>query len=144
MAPTNCVFCQISSAKLLDPGLLSQDPDLLIKLSTHPQTKGHSLVIPNGHYQSLADIPEGLLAKLFKAAVLVGEAMKLQLGAKAYVIRVNDSLFKLEDNQGHIGHIHIHIIPRYKSGEKLLSKPIRRLDSYLTKIKSQFSILIKD
>lgn len=144
MKPGSCIFCRIIKEEITDQGVLFNGLDLLIKLSIHPQTRGHSLIIPRDHYQRLIEIPESLRSRLFSSAVLTGEAMKQQLGAKAYVIRVNDSLFNLEYNQGHIGHIHLHVIPRYKSREKLPSKPAKKADGYLSRLKSEFSISIKD
>ncbi len=124
MISSDCIFCQLTSDEILVPEQrLREESDYYLILSLHPQTKGHTLLIPKKHFSSLTEIPKELQAILFQEAIKEAEYIQNSLGAKAYILRVNNMLYKLESrDKGHVGHIHIHIIPRYKSGEKLLEK----------------------
>ena len=120
----DCIFCGIDQKGIIkkEQVLMSKD-NFNVLLALHPATRGHSLVVPKEHYDSFAEIPAVLQALLFKTAINLGEKLKVKLGAKAYTVKVNDGLFKLEAGKGHVGHIHIHVIPRYNTHELLIDKP---------------------
>ncbi len=120
----NCIFCDIKQKGIIkEEQILEEGGAFSILLSLHPATRGHSLIIPKEHYSSLAEIPEDLQGLLFSAAIRQGEKLKDRLGAKAYIVRANDELYKLETSKGHIGHIHIHVIPRYSAGDNIIDVP---------------------
>jgi len=120
---SNCIFCSFSKDKKLIPDqFLSEDRDSFVMLSLNPQTEGHLLVIPKRHFSKLSEM-EDLAGLLFNKAITQGEILKKNLKAKAFVIKVNNELYKLESGKGHVGHIHIHVIPRYKAGEVLADIP---------------------
>src|SRR3989344_612829 len=119
----NCIFCKFSKDKKLIPDqFLSEDKDSFVMLSLNPQTEGHLLVIPKRHFSKLSEV-EDLAGLLFNKAIAQGELLKKNLKATAFVIKVNNELYKLESGKGHVGHIHIHVIPRYKSDEYLPDLP---------------------
>lgn len=125
MSTSNCIFCRIAKDKTLVPEqrLLDQRNYYLL-LSLHPQTKGHTLLIPKKHFSSLSEIPKPMQGFLFQEAVKAAELMQKALGVKAYLLRVNNNIYMLEDqSSGHVGHVHIHIIPRYKSSVRLSERP---------------------
>ena len=120
-----CIFCKFANDLSLIPNqFITDTKDDFVMLSANPQTNGHTLVIPKKHFSRLIDIPTKLQNKLFIQSIKVGEDLKKLLGAKAYIIKINNELYKLESSdKQHIGHIHFHIIPRYKPGEKISNKP---------------------
>lgn len=125
MKQIKCVFCKFSyNLNLIPHQLLANLKRSFIILSLNPQTKGHSLIIPKTHFNRLIDMPKELQGHLFSQAVKLGESLQVLLGAKAYVIKVNNELYKLESsNKAHVGHIHLHVIPRYKASEKIAENP---------------------
>lgn len=125
MRVTKCLFCEfINQPGLIKSEVIRVTPESLVKLTLNPQTEGHSLIISKTHYASLVDIPEGIQGELFNQAVKLGEELKQKLGAKAYIIKVNNELYILESSDpGHVGHIHLHVIPRYSAEEKLEERP---------------------
>ena len=59
----DCVFCMIRDNKI--PGTrVFEDSKVLAFLDIGPVNKGHTLVIPKEHYETLLDIPDGLLEHL--------------------------------------------------------------------------------
>lgn len=135
----SCVFCRIRQThSLAEERKLSDGKEYFIMLAANPQTQGHSLVIPKRHFDCLEDIPYRLLGLLFKQAIKVGNLLEEKLAAKAFIIKVNNNLYKLEGkNKGHIGHIHIHVIPRYFQEEVLEEKPQRLAQNKLTEVKNK-------
>lgn len=78
----------------------------------------HIMIIPFMHFSALREIPEKLIGEIFTQAIAFGEKLMQKCGANAYFIKVNNELFSLEKNSTrHVGHIHIHIIPRYKEDD---------------------------
>lgn len=124
MKNPKCIFCKIGRGEVASERKFLQGEDFLVLLSANPQTSGHSLVIPKKHYNNLADLPGEMVKLLFCEAIKVGEILKDKLGAKAYVLKVNNGLFKLEGKEsGHLEHLHIHVIPRYKAKEGMKDRP---------------------
>lgn len=139
MSKMNCAFCKINqNTRDESYRVISSQLDCLIMLSLNPQTTGHSLVIPKNHYSSLSKIPKKLSGELFYEAIRAGELLVNRLSAKAYIIKVNNNLYRLEGkNKGHINHIHIHVIPRYFQEEVLEESPQRISKDELTEVKNK-------
>jgi len=146
MQKFKCIFCQIAKDRTLVPEqrLLDQQNYYLL-LSLHPQTKGHALLVPKKHRSSLSEMPKLLQGFLFQEAVKMAGLIQSTLKARAYVLRVNNDVFKLENkDSGHVGHIHIHIIPRYKSGEKLLEKPKQASKKTLMSLRNKLASSLEE
>lgn len=134
----DCVFCGIEEKRFIkEEQVLEEHKELFILLSLNPVTRGHALVVPRDHYSSLVDIPAGLQALLFNTAINLGEKLKANLGAKAYIVKVNNELYKLEVGKGHVGHIHIHVVPRYSIDDKIVDIPDAVSASELEKVKEE-------
>lgn len=139
MKQTSCIFCQISkNTDLVSERLLFNEKDYFVMLSLHPQISGHALLVPKTHFRALEEIPNQMQGFLFQQTIQMAKMIKNLLGAKAYLIKVNNELYQLEkDNKLHIGHIHFHIIPRYKAGEKLSEQPKKATKKELLVVKEQ-------
>lgn len=137
----SCAFCRIGQTHSLEKERkLSNGKEYFIMLAANPQTQGHSLVIPKRHFDCLEDIPYRLLGLLFKQAIKVGKLLEKKLAAKAFIIKVNNKLYQLECNdKGHINHIHFHVIPRYKKGEKLAEDPVKVAPVELMRVKKMLT-----
>ena len=100
-----CLFCQIANGEV-DSHIVLQDEISLAFLDHRPVFLGHCLLIPKGHYETLADLPQGLLTPLFANAQLLSLAMERGLGADGSFVAINNRVSQS------IPHLHIHIIPR--------------------------------
>ncbi len=52
----NCIFCKIVS-KEIPAHIVYEDDSFIAFLDTHPQSPGHTLVIPKKHYRWVWDMP---------------------------------------------------------------------------------------
>jgi histidine triad (HIT) family protein len=100
-----CLFCQIANGEV-DSHIVLQDEISLAFLDHRPLFLGHCLLIPKEHYETLADLPQGLLTPLFANAQLLSLAMEQGLGADGSFVAINNRVSQS------IPHLHIHIIPR--------------------------------
>jgi len=114
----NCVFCRIVSNEL--PSVkVYEDDDVVAFLDIAPVNKGHVLVIPKEHFETIIDIPDDVLKKLIVVVKNVSEAVKDAL--KSDGISIAMSNYKAAGQV--IPHAHFHIIPRFHGdGLKLWSQ----------------------
>lgn len=109
-------------------------------LDIRPLSRGHTLIIPIEHYETVFDIPEELLAHVHKTAKHVAIAIKKSINADGISIIQQNGKAANQD----IFHLHVHIIPMME-GQKLPHfsnlMPARRerLDQIAAKIKKELS-----
>lgn len=115
----NCIFCKIANGEIPSK-CLYEDEKFRVILDLGPATKGHALVLPKDHADSLFDLPDETAA----AAMKLAKRMALTLQNKLHCDGVN-----LVQNNGEaagqtVSHFHIHVIPRYvNDGQKIGWKP---------------------
>src|SRR5207253_5894555 len=74
---------------------------------------GHALLVPKAHYETLPELPEGLLAPLFGNAQLLSRAVQEALTADGTFIAINNKVSQS------VPHLHVHVVPRrFKDGMK--------------------------
>ena len=112
----DCIFCKIADGKI--PALkVYEDENTISFLDIMPANKGHCLVVPKKHYETLLDIPDEDLKNLIIATKKVAKALSLSIGNGDYNIIMNNG--KLVGQI--VAHAHVHIIPRFK-GDRLRIK----------------------
>jgi len=109
----DCIFCKISKGEI-PSATVYEDNNVISFLDIMPANKGHCLVVPKKHYETLLDIPDNDLENLIKSTKKVARAMSLSMGNGSYNIMMNNGK---ESGQA-VAHAHIHIIPRFK-GDRL-------------------------
>lgn len=136
-----CVFCELGTHPYCEDFRTWRLTENAYALISQPSLQGgHVLIIPAKHFSALPEIPIELVQELFSQAIAMGEQMKNKMGAKAYYLRVNNQIYLLEkSNNLHVGHIHIHVVPRYKEdddmtkkGQVLLEEDCKELKRLLT------------
>jgi len=104
----NCIFCKIIAGDIPSTRVY-EDDDTIAFLDIGPLVKGHTLVIPKDHHESLADTPDELLARIMSASRKVAAAMKAGLGASGINIHQANGA-----SAGQVvPHIHFHVVPRH-------------------------------
>lgn len=104
MKQSDCVFCNITSDKIL----LKNDSAFVIN-DLYPHTKGHILIIPFEHFENYFDLS---LADQIAIYELLNESKNLcdsKYKPAGYNIAVN--VGKIAGQI--IMHTHVHLIPRY-------------------------------
>jgi histidine triad (HIT) family protein len=98
---SDCKFCRIDPAVTVD-----ETAECLVFLDYRPVFPGHCLVIPKEHYETLADLPVGLIQPLFREAQRVALAVETALGAAGSFVAINNKVSQS------IPHLHVHVVPR--------------------------------
>ncbi|ABK77052.1 diadenosine tetraphosphate hydrolase [Cenarchaeum symbiosum A] len=105
MRDADCVFCKIASGEL-PARIISETGNTIAFMDAFPVARGHSLVIPKGHYERMQEIPESENADLFEVV-------------RRVVARVDEmggsTLVALHNGRGsgqEVPHAHVHLIPR--------------------------------
>lgn len=108
----NCVFCQIAgNPSSENQRIIYTDSKYLGMLVAQPESNGHFIVFPKKHVAEMSELSDP--GEFFELVVRLAESVAVELGAKAYVIKLNNNIYKLENDPLHVGHIHTHVIPRF-------------------------------
>jgi len=142
-----CIFCDILSGKLAS-SIVYQDTACTALLDIQPVNPGHTLVIPNRHMRSLADIDEETATHLFHVA------RRVAAGLRRSPIRCEGVNLSLADGEAagqEVFHVHLHVVPRFPGDGFGLrfpatsaSKPHRdELDALATQIRNVMEVKIE-
>lgn len=104
----DCIFCKIIKGEL-PCSKLYENEKVFAFLDLGPVSKGHSLVIPKEHYETLLDIPDELLKDVSIIVKKVSAAVKKAVNADG--ISIGQSNFKAAGQV--VPHLHFHIMPRF-------------------------------
>ncbi len=104
-----CIFCKIIKGEI-PSAKIYEDEDVLAFLDIGPVNKGHALVIPKRHYESIIDIDDETLSKI--AVVLKKAAIAVKKGVEADGITISQSNGAAAGQV--VPHIHFHVMPRFK------------------------------
>ncbi|HOK47669.1 MAG TPA: HIT family protein [Bryobacteraceae bacterium] len=101
----SCNFCEIAGGRLAAEIVLEDEASIAF-LDHRPLFPGHVLLTPRQHFETLADLPDDLLAPLFANARLLSRAVEAGLGAEGSFVAINNKVSQS------VPHLHIHIVPR--------------------------------
>ena len=105
MADKGCVFCEIIKGER-QANLVLETEDAVAFLDARPLFKGHTLLIPREHYETLTDLPEEMLGTYFAHARRLAGAMESVLGAAGSFVAMNNRVSQS------VPHLHTHVVPR--------------------------------
>ena len=103
----DCVFCSIVSGET-PADVVLDEPELVAFLDRRPVFKGHVLLVPRRHIDTLLDLPADLHATLLGAAQRLAAAAVEGLGAQGSFVAVNNVVSQS------VPHLHVHVVPRTK------------------------------
>ena len=132
----NCVFCMILSGEI--PALkVYDDAHAIAFLDVNPISKGHTLVIPKTHYESLSSMPEKEFLSYMETVHKVVKAL----------MKYTDGLNVLQNNGKDAGqlvpHVHFHIIPRRPEDGLKIGEWHAHHDPDLDKVQTVIQNLLK-
>lgn len=104
--PEGCIFCRIASGKS-PSNTVYEDERYIAFLDAFPFSKGHTLVCPKEHGETIWDMKEGDIAELFRVASRVSRAVVAAVGADGFRFVQNNG----EAANQVVSHVHVHVIP---------------------------------
>ena len=105
----NCIFCKIIKGEI-PCHKVYEDDNVLAFLDITAHAKGHTLVIPKKHAETLLDIDDDQLQELFLAVKKVTQKLKEKLSPDGFNGGWNNGQVSGQS----VPHLHIHILPRYQ------------------------------
>ena len=107
MRVSDDVFCQIGRGDIEAAVVLRTD-DVVAFLDHRPVFKGHVLIAPLEHIDTLLDLPQTLMQPLLTVAQQLAGALVDALGAQGTFVAINNVVSQS------VPHLHIHVVPRTK------------------------------
>ena len=89
--------------------IIHENDTTLAFLALHPNTKGHTLVIPKNYSRNMLDISESDLLEVVKTIRLIAPQIIKAVGAEGFCIGQNNEAVAGQA----VFHTHFHIIPRF-------------------------------
>lgn len=114
----NCIFCKIIAGDIPSK-LIYEDDDFKAILDVAPATKGHVLILPKCHAETLLDLPNDKAEKILIVAKKIITALMKVYGFTNYNIIQNNGRIAGQT----VNHYHLHLIPRYSVDEVGLWTP---------------------
>ncbi|MFA5813488.1 MAG: HIT family protein [Patescibacteria group bacterium] len=105
----DCLFCKIINKEIPNYSVY-EDSRSLAFLDIHPKCKGHTVVIPKVHAETLLDLDEQLFHGFLMAVKKTQERIEEVLHPDGYNVGWNQG----EAGGQVVPHLHIHILPRWK------------------------------
>ena len=104
---TDCLFCRIV-AGTQQAVRVFEDAHAVAFLDHRPVFKGHVLVIPPRHIETLVDLPANELAPFFATVQRLARAAEDGLGAHGTFVAMNNRISQS------VPHLHAHVVPRHR------------------------------
>ena len=104
-----CIFCKINSGEIA--GQIIAENDLAKAfLDAQPLSKGHTIVVPKRHAETILDLETAELHGLFDLVKIVTAQIEEKLQPDGFNIGAN--MHKAAGQA--VEHLHLHIIPRWR------------------------------
>lgn len=102
-----CLFCRIAAGE--EPAHLVLDREHVVGfLDVRPVFKGHVLLVPREHVDTLTELPDPLIEPFFGTVREVAAVVRDELGAQGTFVAMNNRVSQS------VPHLHAHVVPRTK------------------------------
>ena len=112
----DCIFCMLANGEI-PTATLYEDGEFRVIMDANPATKGQCLILPKAHYANIYEMPEDLTGRAFVLAKRMAGRLTEALGCDGFNLVQNNG----EEAGQTVFHFHIHLIPRYKGGERIIA-----------------------
>jgi len=108
--PKACPFCAIvdGAEGAGDASFVFRSPEVVAFLDVKPLFKGHVLVVPAQHIETLGELPPQLIDPLFSTVQQLARAVERGLSAQGSFVALNNVVSQS------VPHLHVHVVPRAK------------------------------
>lgn len=112
----DCIFCKIAGGEI-PSNTVFEDENFRVILDLSPASNGHMLILPKAHARDITELSEDIAGKALVLAAKLGKAAMTALGATGF-----NTLANTGESAGQtVFHCHIHVIPRYEDGARIIS-----------------------
>ena len=101
------MFCEIV-AGTAPAAVVLDEPRVMAFLDLRPVFRGHVLLVPREHHETLPDLPADQRDGFLEAAQRLAVAAKEALGAQGSFVAMNNTVSQS------VPHLHLHVVPRTK------------------------------
>jgi len=120
---SQCIFCRIVAGEV--PAYkLHEDQHILAFLDLGPLSRGHTLIIPKGHWKTLDQVPAEVTAAIGRWLPAMSRAVMEATGGDAWNILQNNGKAAHQA----VDHVHFHIIPKFSDSGLEIGWPAGKLD----------------
>jgi histidine triad (HIT) family protein len=102
-----CKFCGIAEGSEKSFTVFADDVSVAF-LDYRPLMPGHVLLVPRGHYETLAATPDAVMAELGVRVKRLSAAVMTAMEAEGSFVALNNVVSQS------VPHVHFHIVPRRK------------------------------
>jgi diadenosine tetraphosphate (Ap4A) HIT family hydrolase len=103
--PSTCTYCTLAEARIFDETTLS-----IAFKDVFPVSPGHTLIIPRRHVESYFDLTNQEREDMLILMNRVKDKLKEELNPNGFNIGINEGFAAGQT----VGHINMHLIPRFK------------------------------
>lgn len=121
-----CIFCHLVSGKIPSKKVYDDDKVAVI-LDINPASPGHVFILPKQHALTSFELPEEIVAHMGMVAKQVSQNMIKALKVEGTSIFLANGVAAGQ----RAPHVMMHVIPRYKDDQVLISPPVVKLDPAL-------------
>lgn len=120
--------------------IIYEDEYVLSFLDINPHTLAHTVVIPKRHYETILDLDDNNILKLFSGLRNTVNLIKETIKPDGFNIGINHGKTAGQA----INHLHIHILPRFENDgggsihSIIYNKPKESIDEIYNKIIKQY------
>jgi histidine triad (HIT) family protein len=105
----DCLFCKIALHEIPSKTVY-ECPEAIAFLDIHPLAPGHTVVIPKIHASTVTKLNTNVIGPFFLCVKQVTHMIDMALKPDGYNIGWNHG----EAGGQAVGHLHVHVIPRWK------------------------------
>lgn len=134
---SDCIFCKIVKGEMPSEKVY-EDDNVIAFMDISPANKGHTLIIPKEHYETILELPQDLMQKVAACSKKVAQGVVESTGAEGFNLLVNNK--KIAGQL--VDHVHFHIIPRFENDGIDMTFPHKKygeteIGEYAQKIKEK-------
>lgn len=118
----DCLFCKIVNGDIPSYKIY-EDETVFVFLDIHPDSMGHTLIIPKKHFQDIADIDSSTLTHILEVTKMMKEKLETVLHCTGLTLVQNNGTVQ------EIKHFHLHLKPHYLN--KVESKTVEEVYALL-------------
>ncbi len=108
MNPDDCLFCQIIKGDI-PSHTVYEDEYTYAFLDINPVSRGHTLVIPKTHAETLTEMDAETTEAVFRTVRQLSDRIDSALDPEGFNLLQNNGAAAGQE----VEHVHVHIIPRY-------------------------------